>query len=129
MTTHFRDKNHKSKKEMKNPKMLTTILKLLDTIVISAITSNYIVLTLTGIFLVMIPKSTGIACGLTISNNVILEIVVQKYNKNKKQYQKVQQTVNSFVKIYSLQDNMINENEYKPLCNVFTEYLEEKKIE
>ena len=59
------------------------------------------------------------------------EIVVQKYNKYKKQYENDQQTIKSFDKMYrkSLQDNLIDENEYESLCNIFTKYLDETKTE
>ena len=47
--------------------MLTTLLKSFDTIVILATSSSSITLSLTGIALIVIPISTGIACGLTTS--------------------------------------------------------------
>ena len=68
--------------------MLTTILKSFVTFLIFATTSTSITLSLTGISLMVIPMSTGLACGLTISNKVINEIVMQKQNKYKKQHQK-----------------------------------------
>ena len=98
--------------------MLTTILKSFDTFVVIATTSNSITLGLRGIGLIVKPMSAGIACGLTISKNVIYEIVIQKYNKYKKQYQKGQQTVKSFDNLNrkkSLQDNLIDEDEKKSL--------------
>ena len=54
---------------------------------------------------------------------------MQKYNKYKTQYQKHQQTIKSSDKIYtkSSQDNFVDENEYKSLCNIFTKYLDETK--
>ena len=85
----------------------------------------------TGISLIAIPISTGIACGLTISNKVLYEIVMQKYNKNKEQFEKVQETTKSFDKLYrkSLQDKVIGKNEYESLCNIFTRYVDETKNE
>ena len=79
----------------------------------------------------MIQISIGIACGLTISNKVIYEIVMQKYNKYKKQYQKDQQKIKSFDKFYrqNLQDNLIDKTEYESLCNIFSEYLLKTKSE
>ena len=43
---------------------------------------------------------------------------MQKYIKYKKQYQKDQQTINSFNKLHckGLQDNLFDKNEYEPLC-------------
>ena len=81
MITYFKNKNNKSKKKYKKYKTLTTILKSFDTIVIFATTSSSITLSLTGFGLIVIPISSSIACGLTISNKVLYEIVKQKYNK------------------------------------------------
>ena len=42
--------------------------------------------------------STGIVCGLTISNIVICEMNMQDYNKYRKQNEKYQQTIKLFDK-------------------------------
>ena len=78
MIAYIKDKNKKSKKKYKKYKTLTTILKTFDTFVIIATTTNSITLGLMGLGLIVIPISTGMACGLTISNNVIHEVVMQK---------------------------------------------------
>ena len=129
--TYFKDKNHKSKKKYKKYKTLTTILKSFDTIVIIATTSSSITLSPTGFGLIVIPISSSIACGLTITNKVLYEIVMQKYNKYKKQNEKDNQTIKSFDKLYrkSLQDKMIDKGEYESLCNIFTKYIDENKNE
>ena len=131
MITYFKDKNNKSKEKYKKFKTLTTILKSFDTFVIIATTSSSITLSLTGIGLIAIPISTATACGLSISNKVINEIIINKYKKFKKQYEKDQQTSKSFDKLYrkTLQDNVIDENEYESLCNSFTKYVDETKNE
>ena len=109
--------------------MLTTILKSFDTFIIATASSS-ITLSLTGICLIAFSISSGIACGLTISNNSCYEIVMQKYKKYKKQYQK-DQTIKSFDKLYrkSFQDNEIDKNDYESLFNVFTKYMVERKNE
>ena len=131
MISYFKDKNHKSKKKYKKYKTITTILKSFDTFVIIATTSSSITLSLTGIGLIVIPISTASACALSIGKNVIYEIIVNKYNKYKKQYEKDQQTIKSFDKLYrkSLEDNVINKTEYGSLCNIFTRYIDENKNE
>ena len=83
MITYFIDKNKKSKKRYKKYKTLTTILKSFDTFVIIATTSDSSTLSLTGFGLIVIPISTATACGLSIGNKVLYEIVMQKYNKQK----------------------------------------------
>ena len=79
--------------------MLTTILKSFDTFVIIATTCSSITLSPMSVRLIVIPISTGIACKLTISDNVIYEVVIQKYNEYKRQYQKHQQIEKSFFKL------------------------------
>ena len=88
-------------------------------------------LSLTGIGLIAVPISGSIACGLTISDKFLSEIIVQKNNKYKKQYEKDQQTIKSFDKLYrkSLEDNLIDKNEYESLCEIFTKYVDETKNE
>ena len=87
-------------------------------------------LSLTGFGLIVIPTSTATACGLSIANKVLYEIIINKYNKYKKN-QKCQQTIKSFDKLYrkSLQDNLFDQSEYESLCNIFTKYVEENKNE
>ena len=85
---------------------------------------------LTGLGLLAIPITTAGACGLRIGNKVFYEIILNKYNKYKKQYERDQQTIKSFDKIIrkSLQDNIIDEREYESQCNIFTINLDETKI-
>ena len=81
-----------------------------DTFLTIAITSSSIRLSVTWIGLIAMPISAATACGLSIGNKVIYEIVMQKYNKYIKQYEKDQQTMKSFDKSYrkSLHDNLID---------------------
>ena len=124
LITYFKDRNNKSKKKYKKYKTLTTILKSFDTFVIIATTSNSITLSLTGRGL------TATACGLTIGNKVIDEVIKNKYNKNKKQYEKDQQAIKSFDKLYrkSSKDSYIDKSEYESLCNFFTKNLMKQKM-
>ena len=131
MITYFKDKNNESKNKYKKYKTLTTILKSFDTIVNNATTSSSISLSLTGFGLIVIPISSSFACGLSITNKVLNEIVLQKYNKHKKLYEKDQQTIKFNDKLYrkSLQNNMIDKNEHASLCNVFTRYVDKSENE
>ena len=56
---------------------------------------------------------------------------MNKNNKYKKQYERDQQTIKSFDKLYrkSLQNNIIDKTEYDSLCNNFTKYVDENKNE
>ena len=131
MITYFKDKNNKSKKKYKKYRTITTILKSFDTFVIIATTSSSITLSLTGIGLIVITISTATACGLSIGNNLLYEIIINKNNKYKKLYERDQQTIKSFDNLYrkSLQDNVIDKTEYDGLCNIFIKYVDENKNE
>ena len=131
MITYFKDKNNKSKKKYKNYKTLNTILESVDSIVIIAATSTSITLSVTGIGLIILPISAGIACTLSSGNKVLQKLIINKYNKYKKLYERDQNTIKSFDKLYrkSLQDNVIDKSEYESLCNIFTRYVDENKNE
>ena len=131
MITYFKDKNNKSKKKYKNYKTLNTILESVDSIVIIAATSTSITLSITGIGLIILPISAGIACGLSLGNKVLHKLIINKYNKYKKQYERDQNTIKDFDKLYrkSLQDNVIDKTEYESLCNIFTKYVDQNKNE
>ena len=99
--TYFKDEIEKSEKKYKKYKTLTTILKSFDRFVYIATTSSSINLSFTGIGLIAIPISNATACGLSIANKVIYEIIINKHNKYKKQNGKDQQTNKSFRKLYT----------------------------
>ena len=129
MITYFKDKNHKSKKRYKNYKTLNTILESVDSIVIIGATSTSITLSVTGIGLIVLPISAGIACTLSLGNKILHKLIINKYNKYKKLYERDQNTIKSFDNLYrkSLQDNIIDKTEYESLCNIFTKYVDENK--
>ena len=131
MITYFKDKNNKSKKRYKNYKTLNTILESVDSIVIIAATSTSISLSITGIGLIVLPISEGIACGLSLGNKILHNLIINKYNKYKKLYERDQNTIKSFDKLYrkSLQDNVIDKTEYESLRNIFTRYVDQNKDE
>ena len=85
MITYFKDKNNKSKKKYKNYKTLNTVLESVDSIVIIGATSTSITLSVTGIGLIVLPISAGIAGGISLGNKVLHKLIINKYNKYKKQ--------------------------------------------
>ena len=129
MITYFKDRNHKSKKKYKKYKTLNTVLESVHSIVIIGATSTSITLSITGIGLIILPISAGIACTLSLGNKVLPKLITNIYNKNKKQYERDQQTFKSFDKLYrkTIQDNVIDKTEYDSLCNIFTKYIDENK--
>ena len=130
MITYFKDKNHKSKK-YKNYKNLNTLLESVDSIIIIAATSTSITLSITGIGLIVLPISARIACGISLGDKILHKLIINEYNKYKKQYELDQIFIKSFDKLYrkSLQDNVIDKNKYEILCNIFTRYIDENKNE
>ena len=100
MIQYFKDKNHKSKKRYKNYKILNTVLESVDSIVIIAATSTSISRSVTGFGLVILPISAAIACALSLGNKVLHKLIINKYNKYKKQYERDQNTIKSFDKLY-----------------------------
>ena len=105
MITCFKDKNHKSKRRYKNYKTLNSVLESVDSIVIIAATSTSITLSVTGIGLIILPISAGIACTLSLGNKVLHKLIINKYNKYKKQYERDQQTIKYLINY--------TENQYK----------------
>ena len=95
-----KDKNHKSKKKYKNYKTLNTRLESVDSIAIIAATSISIILSVTGIGLIVLPISAGIACGISLGNKILHKLIINKCNKYKKQYERDQNTIKSFDKLY-----------------------------
>ena len=83
MITFFKDKNNKSKKRYKNYKTLNTVLESVDSIVIIGTTSASITLSVTGVGLIILPITAGIARTLSLGNKVLHKLIINKYNKYK----------------------------------------------
>ena len=100
-----------------------------DSIVIIGATSASIISSITGIGLIILPISADIACTSSLGNKVLHKIIINKYNKYRKQYGRDQNTIKSFDKLYrkSLQGFIIDKTEYESLCNIFTRYVDENK--
>ena len=115
----------------KNYKTLNTVLEPVDIIILIGATSTSITLSITGTKLIVLPISAGIACALSIGSKVLHKILINKYNKDRRQFDKDRQTIKSFDKLYrkSLQDNVYDKNEYESLRNIFTNYVDETKNE
>ena len=80
MIAYFIDKNNKSKKKYENYKTLNRILDSIDSIVIVGGTITSITASVTGVGLIILPISAGIACTLTLGNKLLHKII-----KNQKQ--------------------------------------------
>ena len=127
MISYYKDKNNKAKNKYKK----NTILKSFDTFNNSARISSSITFSLTGIGLIVIPITTASACALSIGKQVIYGVLIDKYNKDEKHYEKDQEAIKSSINyteklykiIYSTKMNIKN------LSNNFTKYVDETKNE
>ena len=81
--------------------------------------------------MIVLPISAGIACTLSLGNKVLHKLIINKYKKYEKLYERDQLTIKSFDKINRkpLQDNIIDKSENESLCNIFTKYVDENKNE
>ena len=96
MISFFKDKNQKSKNRFKKCKTLNTVLESVDSIVVIGATSTSKTLSITGVGLIILPISAGIACPLSLGNKVLHKLIINKYNKYQNQYEKDQQNIKSF---------------------------------
>ena len=97
MITYFKDKNHKSKKKYKNYKTLNTVLESVDSIIIIVATSTSITLSSTGIGLIVLPISAGIACSLSLGNKILHKLIINKDNKYKKNMKEIKILLNLLI--------------------------------
>ena len=72
---------------------LHTILKSFDTYVITATTSTSVTFSVTGIGVIVLPKWNGVACGLTINNKTVYEVIMQHWNIHKNFLMRAQRTI------------------------------------
>ena len=94
MTTYFKDKNHKSKKEYRKYKTLNTVLESVDSIIIIGATSTSITLSITSIGLIVLPMSAGIACTLSLDNKVLNKLIMKNTINTKNNRRKINKRLN-----------------------------------
>ena len=87
MIIYFKDRNNKCKKRYENYKSLNTKLESVDSIFIIGAT---LTLSTTGIGLIILTISSGIACTLSLGIKILHIIIINKYNKYRKQYERDQ---------------------------------------
>ena len=129
--TCFKNVNKSSKNKNKKFDALNTILESMDTIVNFGATSTSISLSITGIGLISLLISAGIACALSLGNKISHKMIWNKYFEYKKQYEKDQQTIKFVDRLYrkSLHDNLIDKTELESSCNTFTKNVNETEFE
>ena len=71
--------NNECKEKFRNESFIRKKLKSVETVVVFAPISTSVTLPLKTFALVVVPKSFGAACGLTISNTKLSEVVIYIY--------------------------------------------------
>ena len=75
----------------------------------------------TRIYLIVLPKSTAAVWGITIDSEVVNEMKMQKYDRHKEHYERAEGIIYSLDNLYrkSLQDKIFDRKEYDSLCDYF----------
>ena len=75
---------------------MNTILESIDSIVIIGVTSTSITLSITGIGLIVLPISAGVACTLSLGNKVLHKLII-KYKKYKNNMNEIRILLNLLI--------------------------------
>ena len=98
MIAYFKGKNYKTKKKYKNYQTTNKILESVNTIIITGATSTSITLSNTGIALIILRISAGIACVLSLKYKLLQRMKLNKYNKYKRNnIKKINKLLNLFL--------------------------------
>ena len=81
MISFFENKILQSKKKFENYETITSVIESVDTIVIIGATTISVTLSVTGVGLVVVPISAGVACAVSLSIDVIQKIFSMKIFK------------------------------------------------
>ena len=124
----YEEEYKKLKKKHNKYKNLNKILNTIDSVAIISTTSTSITLSLTGYGLIIVPITAGCGCVMTVGSKIISEFLKKKEKSYLKKYTLSHNTLNDFRKLYqkSLEDNIINENEYKKFTDMYNNYQNEK---
>ena len=133
MITYFEGKSNLWKKKHKNYKTLISslepIVKIVKIVFIRAATT-FLVSSVIGVGLLVVPKPTGFACALSLSKKVIYRRIWIIYVKWEKQWEKGQQTIKSFDKLYRIRfrDNLIDKENLNLFASFWIFFLVETKF-
>ena len=128
MSKYYEEEYKKLKKKYNKFKTLNKILNTIDSITIISTTSTSITFSLTGFGIITIPIIAGVGCGLTITSKILCEYLKTKEKSYLEKYTLSHNTLQDFRKLHqkSLEDNVIDQNEYKKFTDMYNNYLNEK---
>ena len=118
-----------NKKMYKHYKHINVLINILESIVVIGTTSTSITLSIVGLAPIVIPIVAGGGISVTLINKILNEKLKKEEKKYLKMYTLTNITLEEFNRMYikSLEDNIINENEYSKLCNIFNNYVNENQ--
>ena len=127
----YEEEYKKLKKKHNKYKNLNKILNTIDSVAIISTTSTSITLSLTGYGLIIVPITAGCGCLMTIASKIISEFLKKKEKSYLEKYTLSHNTLNDFRKLYqkSLEDNTIDQNEYKKFTDMYNNYSKIKNKE
>ena len=129
MTDYFITTTKHNKKMYTYYKQIGLLVNVLESIVVIGTTSTSITLSVVGLAPVVIPIVAGGGISVTLLNKILCEKLKCQEKKYLKVYTLTKGVLEEFTSFHrrALEDNIIDENEYKKLCNIFNNYIENKK--
>ena len=124
----YEEEYKKLKKKYNKFRSLSKILNTTDSIIIISSTATSVTFAVTGFGVFTIPIIAGIGCGVTITSKVLFEYIKTREKHYLEKYTLSHNTLNDFRKLYqkSLEDNTIDQNEYKKFTDMYNNYQNEK---
>ena len=124
----YEDEYRKLKNIYNKFKTMNKILNTVDSLVIISTTSTSITFSITGFGIITIPIIAGIGCGITITSKIICEYLKTREKFYLENYTLSHITLQEFRKLHqkSLEDNVIDQNEYKKVTEMYINYSNDK---
>ena len=118
----------KYKKKSEQYKLINCLIQFIDGASVLGVSSTCVILSFTGVGLIVVPIASGIGAGLCIISELLGEYLKRKEQHNIKKYTLAGRTLNDFCKIHSkcLEDNKIDLNEYNKLKQSYDTYKTNK---
>ena len=122
--TFYSHEVKKYKKKCKTIKLISGMINCIDTFVIVGVTSTSITLSVTGFGLLVIPITSGVGAGFSLSGKIISEYLKHLQAKYTKKHALASKTLEQFAILHSkcLTDNKIDQSEYLKLTKTYDVY-------
>ena len=127
----YEEEYKKLKKKYNKFKTLNKILTTLDSIIIISSTATSVTFAVTGFGVFTIPIIAGIrGWSVTITSKVLFEYIKTREKHYLEKYTLSHNTLQDFRKLHqkSLEDNVIDQNEYKKFTDMYNNYQTDKRF-